>query len=597
MQKSKQAPRVPPRRSRSSCNNDSPKPQLKRPISFQGTISTVSQTYPKRNSYTESNYVEAFIRTHPAMNVTAEECKRLAPIGEPVVLQTFCNSFKPPALVRFVSDYYSLMGGISLGCGEILMIITVQSAKVIQGVIEDEPFKLVPQANQEISFSPLENGTQHTYTYSELLQADPLPVIVSPMRTFTDKKRQKLIERGTRLLLKHKSSWIKREKTLRITDLNQIDITVPENTDVTFSAKPEDVCLSPEETVKHFTFPILVKPVSNDDDINTIPEIELRRVETEEIAVGIIRFGQAEVSMNFLPSSTPLKLEVIRIEEGSSPEGYVVITQHFLNKVSAKPTDNEASQNYYDTVDGYDLPRETQKPKLGLAISSKRRSESLASEGGYVVTDLRPESSQIPNKLTGCQKEDHPRQYEHFIPVHTPPSPGDGRWKVLSQRPTPKARQNKLTSKSISLDQETISERDELDQNLLVISSKVSVGVQTDFVSVLTEASLNAQKTRSIAVQTDDTSTGIPVFQNNIEENRALLRSLSVDQILQLLRNMKLECYQESFENELIDGELFSTLDDTTLSELGVNKILHCIRIKKVASGTTSVKTFSSQNN
>ena len=486
-------------------------------------------------THSDPSSARAYLGRHSSLNISAEECTAFQPITDPIPLHSLSNTHTPPALVRIRSDYHSPMGIMSLHEGQIMVIMAIQSAKVITALIEDEYCKMVPVVEKIISFSPLENGTQHTYTYSELLQADPLPVIVSPMRTFTDKKRQKLIERGTRLLLKHKSSRIKREKTLRITDLNQIDITVPENTDVTFSAKPEDVCLSPEETVKHFTFPILVKPVSNDDDINTIPKIELRRAEIEEVIVGMIRYEEVDMPITFMPSSIPVMLEIIKTEnESKLLDIYMEARKDYIHtKSSSQLMDAQKLDNLYENPAEW-VPFTV--AQYNTITVSPLPSESLQTAQFSTYDIPRPHP-----KVTDNGTDSGYRKFQAMSNPYQCPPVGHSQTTADPIKPSPKPKPRvKPTPKMIS------------------------VAVQTS--------------------EINDESDGATL------QNQMFVKSLPEVKILLLLQGMGLECYCESFKREMIDGELFSSLDDELLIELGVTKSIHRLRIKKIANGSKSAK-------
>ena len=62
--------------------------------------------------------------------------------------------------------------------------------------------------------------------------------------------------------------------------------------------------------------------------------------------------------------------------------------------------------------------------------------------------------------------------------------------------------------------------------------------------------------------------------------------------ILQLLDAMNLSVYKEAFEQEQIDGDTMACLTVDMLSELGVSKPQHRLRLMKIVSGQTSVSSF-----
>ena len=68
------------------------------------------------------------------------------------------------------------------------------------------------------------------------------------------------------------------------------------------------------------------------------------------------------------------------------------------------------------------------------------------------------------------------------------------------------------------------------------------------------------------------------------------LRTLTLESVQTLLKAMNLSCYCESFAEEQIDGELFASLNNEMLQELGVTKSIHILRLKQVIRGMRSAK-------
>ena len=76
--------------------------------------------------------------------------------------------------------------------------------------------------------------------------------------------------------------------------------------------------------------------------------------------------------------------------------------------------------------------------------------------------------------------------------------------------------------------------------------------------------------------------------------NIAYLKKMQRGDILQLLDAMNLSIYKEAFEQEHIDGEMMTCLSTEMLSELGVSKALHRLRLMKIVSGQTSASSYIS---
>ena len=92
--------------------------------------------------------------------------------------------------------------------------------------------------------------------------------------------------------------------------------------------------------------------------------------------------------------------------------------------------------------------------------------------------------------------------------------------------------------------------------------------------------------------ESEAAGTLIESKQTLLEENVAYLKTMQRGDILQLLDAMNLSIYKEAFEQEQIDGEMMSCLSADMLSELGVSKALHRLRLMKIVHGETSASSF-----
>jgi len=76
------------------------------------------------------------------------------------------------------------------------------------------------------------------------------------------------------------------------------------------------------------------------------------------------------------------------------------------------------------------------------------------------------------------------------------------------------------------------------------------------------------------------------------EENIAYLKKMDLDSILQLLSDMNLGEYKESFKCEQVDGELLADLNLEKLEDLGVTKKIHQKRLMKLIDRSSSAKKY-----
>jgi len=76
------------------------------------------------------------------------------------------------------------------------------------------------------------------------------------------------------------------------------------------------------------------------------------------------------------------------------------------------------------------------------------------------------------------------------------------------------------------------------------------------------------------------------------EENITYLKTMDVDHILQLLVDMNMSQYKDSFQHEQVDGELLSELTVEELEDLGVTRKIHQRRLMKLMDGSSSAKKY-----
>ncbi|XP_065909267.1 uncharacterized protein [Dysidea avara] len=83
-----------------------------------------------------------------------------------------------------------------------------------------------------------------------------------------------------------------------------------------------------------------------------------------------------------------------------------------------------------------------------------------------------------------------------------------------------------------------------------------------------------------------------PTFETTPEENIAYLKTMDVETVLQLLGDMNLAEYKDSFRHEQVDGELLVDLTKNELEDLGITKKIHQLRLMKLIDGSSSAKKY-----
>jgi len=99
-------------------------------------------------------------------------------------------------------------------------------------------------------------------------------------------------------------------------------------------------------------------------------------------------------------------------------------------------------------------------------------------------------------------------------------------------------------------------------------------------------------KTQSSEDRGSTETTVAPNFINATEENIAYLKMMDLEAVLQLLADMNLGEYKDSFHREQVDGELMVALTKDELEDLGVTKKIHQLRLLKLIDGSSSAKKY-----
>jgi hypothetical protein len=276
--------------------------------------------------------------------------------------------------------------------------------------------------------------------------------------------------------------------------------------------------------VKWLPLPVKVQPFSSDDDINSIDELTLTRIDVERVLTAIVRFT-ASTSMPIIdiPSSLGIMLEVIRPEEEKQFENiYATAKDEYANFLPK----HRISLPYFVSDEAPLLPPED-SPYEGLESTI---SESLSS-GVY---------EEVGQRMFG---------YKLFEKIQASAS---------SKPPTPQDQPD--------------------DRYQLVPTTMCQTSMPPD------------KPDNSYSHVGNDTHQAMATPSPQHMDPKAYLKRLSLDSIQTLLKAMNLSNYCESFAREQVDGELFASLDDDMLKELGVTKSIHMLRLKKVIDGTRSAK-------
>ena len=469
-----------------------------------------------------------FLKDHPHLDIPPTSDKfNFKPIGSPMPTQRFISDHQCPKLVRIKTDYYSPIGILTLAKDQIIVAMEVNKSTIVSGVDSNGRHFKLPAKYEEIKFAPIPNdlGSKTTLSTLDLFQSKALPMVFAPVESFKDSK-DTIVPKGTLLFATKKQKFSIALPHVRSSVVKVFsedgEVHIGRDVSCSFTAKPEDVAMPLATLVKWLPLPVKVQPFSSDDDINSIDELTLTRIDVERVLTAIVRFtASTRMLIVDIPSSLGIMLEVIRPEEEKQFENiYATAKDEYANFL---PKHRE-SLPYFDPHEGLLLPPED-SPYKGLESST---SESLSS-GVYEEVGQRMFGYKFFEKIQASAGSKHP------TPVDKP----DGHYQHV---PT----------------------------------TMCQTGIPPD-------------KPDNSHVA-NDTHQAMATPSPQHMDPKAYLKRLSLDSIQTLLKAMNLSNYCERFAREQVDGEVFASLDDNMLKELGVTKSIHMLRLKKVIDGTRSAK-------
>ena len=497
-------------------------------------------------------------------------------VTDPMPLRTLVKAFKPPRVVQVKNYYHSPIGTLTVGEGQILVILDAKKGKVVSGSdTGEETFKL-PVTSKDIRFSPMFHHKVEMFTAKDLLSNTVLPSVVSPVRTFTDIKG-KSVEAGTHLFLsKSKGTLFKHNQNIIKAQSEFGTVSISSSIDVHFTVGIKETALTLKEIDEFLSFPLSTKPVSEDDDINTIPRVNLDSIQTEEIVTALIRFADtASLPILELPASLDITACII------APK-----TREELEEIYEK-----AETEYVNLSEW----RKPVPPAIPKRCPIAQETSPPPEQGSYVYVksqqlDLTARVSDQPHK--GECRETMERSSDANPPKAPPVGP---RTDLITPRYTsPPSHQAKLSTQYAGIGS--------MDDSSTYCEIPAHLQKPTVYMPSTppTMPPLLPPRTVGPPLPTHSTTpppapqvqTQKPESTTQTEDNVKYLKSLSCEQVQQLLSAMSLSCYCEAFAKECIDGELFSSLDREMLEELGVKSKIHHLRLLKIQEGHHSAKSI-----
>ena len=497
-------------------------------------------------------------------------------VTDPMPLRTLVKAFKPPRVVQVKNYYHSPIGTVTIGEGQILVILDAKKGKVVSGSdTGEETFKL-PITSKDIRFSPMFHHKVDMFTAKDLLSNAVLPSVVSPVRRFIDVKG-KSVEAGTHLFLSKSKGTLFKHNHNTIKAQSQFGtVSISSSTNVHFTVGIKETALTLKEIDEYLSFPLSTKPVSEDDDINTIPRVNLDSVQTEEIVTALIRFADtASLPILELPSSLDITACII------APK-----TKEELEEIY------ERAGTDYENLSEY---RKPVPPAIPKRCPIGQESSPPPEHGSYVYVksqqlDLTARVSDQPHEGE-CRKT-----MERSSDANPPkPPPVGPRTESITQRYTsPPSHQANLSTQHAGTayldDNSTYCEIPAHLQKPTVHMPPTPPTMPPILPPRTMGPSHLAHSTTPPPAP--EVQTQNPGSTSKTEDNITYIKSLSCEQVQQLLSAMSLTCYCEAFARECIDGELFSSLDHEMLEELGVKSKIHQLRLLKIREGHHSARSM-----
>lgn len=555
------------------------------------------------------------------------------PVSKKLSLKQFIKAYKPPCCVVSQSHFSSPLGNVNLTDKQILKVQEVKRARVVYGCgIGGEDFT-IPASATDVHFAPFPpEGFRSLCTAGELLASKLLPAVVVPTESFTD-PNGKAVDAGTHLFLpvKTKSTLFRStRKTLKaMSPYGEVVI------DAWCPAKLRTklIALTLQEIVEHFPFPINVKPVSDDEDLNSLPQLFLNEVIMEDIIVASAKFdGHTDAPLMELPTS--YNVDVVVVQQMATKDVVKMIEASDINKASA----HNLKRQLEDLVPpplpekGDALLRLSPKPPPAQHRDSRSSSDGSPDDEYEVIHGMPTESAQqyyprpqlpTPNSIRG-----HRNEYVHSSQLPSRPPPPRPLAAMPPSLPTTELAAISTHTQQQPMYQPKPGEYMHLQKPNLptdsegysMVTGDMIAGRKTyqtpeswaplpppppPYLQERTTSDLASLGGPSAAMPKPDayptkgrnsfsydtmSLSSFSQYSDPTDENIEYLKSLSCLHVIRLLESMHLECYREAFQHEQIDGEVLSSLDDEMLVELGVKSSLHRLRLKKVIKGVLSAK-------
>jgi len=487
-------------------------------------------------------------RIKPRSNELVKTKKDVIVKSDPCTLEAFDKKFMLPQTVRVYAGHYGVTEQLSISEGEELILFFVKSSRVVKATTRNKSETYYLPLNSLLQFSPyyqtaLDSNDEtacHQYpTVRDLIQrTEGLPKVVKVLKSCSGASHESSVVEGD-IIFPKEVSGKGRNAVLKCINKNGKKLKLGINCAGKFSTDPCDVkmyLLEYIEYINEFPAPLIIFSEKEQSKkilhvyTSTVLVLDAPQPLRSYICSTDI-FGKSDYPMIELPMIMPIQVQ--RIERpGLKMEPIYSKVQHAYENFNPSliKTNMYPAQNQKAVRVQQQFYEEVKKDDKSANYYELECPEAIYEPIPGEIDVARPPVQYSPQQ--GGQNTDS----EYVVPVVPKRHP------LLS--PSPLA----------------------TDHNKVRSSATVPV----------TSPNLPTK----------------PVSSPTPEENIAYLKKMDLDSILQLLVDMNLAEYKDTFKCEQVDGELLVDLTVEDLAELGVTKRVHQKRLMKLIDGSSSAKKY-----
>ena len=462
--------------------------------------------------------------------------------SDPYTLEEFTKHFQLPQIVRVYTGHYGLTEQLSMSEGEELILFFVKSAKVVEATTRSKSETYYLPLNSSLQFGPCyetnSNPAESDNTYKtirDLLQRkEGLPIAVKVCNTFSGKSKESSVVKGDIIFPKQ---VLGKGKSMVLECINKAGkkLKLGLNCAGQFSTNPYDVRMYLLEYIEHVNkFPVQFEIFSDKEQTKKLFYIQTGTVLVLEAPQDFRSYIYSSdiLGEHDYPLSELPTIIPIQIQSIEKPG------------LNMDPIYQKVQHSYENFAPSMIKKNTTMYPaKTYSELKLQQQLYEEVGESSALYYELEPPDA-IYEPIPGNSK-DLSKQHPSNLTTSIPPLPEQNR----CRNPKPVPRRHRTIQSNHPIEKPSIAQT-------------------------------------SIPISTNPDTTMTP------EENIAYLKTMNVETVLQLLDDMNLAEYKNSFEREQVDGELLVELSKQELEDLGVTKNIHQLRLMKLIDGSSSAKKY-----